>query len=148
MAFFLFFKQKTAYEMRISDWSSDVCSSDLAGHRVAPNRDDVAAGLHQFEVEFGQVLERAVLAAGVAEAVDVLGESAAAGLAGQRKPALEVVAGHRRARGLRVVGVVEQHAGVGAVHQRGEAELAAGHVAVAGQRIEIERKSQLLNSSN
>src|SRR3546814_4338418 len=26
---FLFFKQKTAYEMRISDWSSDVCSSDL-----------------------------------------------------------------------------------------------------------------------
>src|SRR3546814_1469275 len=29
---FFFFKQKTAYEMRISDWSSDVCSSDLAGH--------------------------------------------------------------------------------------------------------------------
>src|SRR3546814_14815026 len=29
MAVFLFFKQKTAYEMRISDWSSDVCSSDL-----------------------------------------------------------------------------------------------------------------------
>src|SRR3546814_7418692 len=27
--FFVFFKQKTAYEMRISDWSSDVCSSDL-----------------------------------------------------------------------------------------------------------------------
>src|SRR3546814_4788705 len=26
---FFFFKQKTAYEMRISDWSSDVCSSDL-----------------------------------------------------------------------------------------------------------------------
>src|SRR3546814_2758846 len=35
---FFFFKQKTAYEMRISDWSSDVCSSDLAalrrGHRA------------------------------------------------------------------------------------------------------------------
>src|SRR3546814_19171523 len=29
MSFFFFFKQKTAYEMRISDWSSDVCSSDL-----------------------------------------------------------------------------------------------------------------------
>src|SRR3546814_3080284 len=29
MIFFFFFKQKTAYEMRISDWSSDVCSSDL-----------------------------------------------------------------------------------------------------------------------
>src|SRR3546814_2181772 len=30
MLYFFFFKQKTAYEMRISDWSSDVCSSDLA----------------------------------------------------------------------------------------------------------------------
>src|SRR3546814_6392547 len=30
---FFFFKQKTAYEMRISDWSSDVCSSDLYPHR-------------------------------------------------------------------------------------------------------------------
>src|SRR3546814_3075111 len=29
MCRFFFFKQKTAYEMRISDWSSDVCSSDL-----------------------------------------------------------------------------------------------------------------------
>src|SRR3546814_10820050 len=29
-----FFKQKTAYEMRISDWSSDVCSSDLQGLEV------------------------------------------------------------------------------------------------------------------
>src|SRR3546814_5739616 len=29
MVIFVFFKQKTAYEMRISDWSSDVCSSDL-----------------------------------------------------------------------------------------------------------------------
>src|SRR3546814_16877353 len=32
---FFFFKQKTAYEMRISDWSSDVCSSDL-GCRACP----------------------------------------------------------------------------------------------------------------
>src|SRR3546814_15129632 len=31
---FFFFKQKTAYEMRISDWSSDVCSSDLAAITV------------------------------------------------------------------------------------------------------------------
>src|SRR3546814_14302314 len=35
---FFFFKQKTAYEMRISDWSSDVCSSDLG-------RDDPAVGI-------------------------------------------------------------------------------------------------------
>src|SRR3546814_2434528 len=32
--FFFFFKQKTAYEMRISDWSSDVCSSDLISVRL------------------------------------------------------------------------------------------------------------------
>src|SRR3546814_12743422 len=32
MYLFLFLKQKTAYEMRISDWSSDVCSSDLLYH--------------------------------------------------------------------------------------------------------------------
>src|SRR3546814_9839625 len=33
---FFFFKQKTAYEMRISDWSSDVCSSDLAPRQKSP----------------------------------------------------------------------------------------------------------------
>src|SRR3546814_4293156 len=33
---FFFFKQKTAYEMRISDWSSDVCSSDLHAALVIP----------------------------------------------------------------------------------------------------------------
>src|SRR3546814_2662021 len=32
---FFFFKQKTAYEMRISDWSSDVCSSDLTGASIS-----------------------------------------------------------------------------------------------------------------
>src|SRR3546814_3451522 len=35
---FFFFKQKTAYEMRISDWSSDVCSSDLAAECEALRR--------------------------------------------------------------------------------------------------------------
>src|SRR3546814_8538934 len=44
---FFFFKQKTAYEMRISDWSSDVCSSDLV---VMP--------------ELGLVLPGMVIAAG------------------------------------------------------------------------------------
>src|SRR3546814_7848715 len=34
LLFFFFFKQKTAYEMRISDWSSDVCSSDLLAARL------------------------------------------------------------------------------------------------------------------
>src|SRR3546814_2453207 len=40
---FFFFKQKTAYEMRISDWSSDVCSSDLSWSllRFARNDDSI-----------------------------------------------------------------------------------------------------------
>src|SRR3546814_5191655 len=47
LVIFFFFKQKTAYEMRISDWSSDVCSSDLRGRR--PVR-DIA---HQRDVQTG-----------------------------------------------------------------------------------------------
>src|SRR3546814_5705003 len=35
ISLFFFFKQKTAYEMRISDWSSDVCSSDLTAARTS-----------------------------------------------------------------------------------------------------------------
>src|SRR3546814_11497316 len=42
--FFFFFKQKTAYEMRISDWSSDVCSSDLSICPLCSN------GMRFFEV--------------------------------------------------------------------------------------------------
>src|SRR3546814_1048831 len=38
-----FFKQKTAYEMRISDWSSDVCSSDLGGRRTNAERTVITA---------------------------------------------------------------------------------------------------------
>src|SRR3546814_2255829 len=47
---FFFFKQKTAYEMRISDWSSDVCSSDLGGvpgdlgKAIDPARCDAVGG--------------------------------------------------------------------------------------------------------
>src|SRR3546814_2146212 len=41
---FFFFKQKTAYEMRISDWSSDVCSSDLLPDALIFRRVGVGAG--------------------------------------------------------------------------------------------------------
>src|SRR3546814_6065902 len=41
---FFFFKQKTAYEMRISDWSSDVCSSDLRRLRLQGHRDAAHRG--------------------------------------------------------------------------------------------------------
>src|SRR3546814_8772663 len=43
--FYFFFKQKTAYEVRISDWSSDVCSSDLAEPRSCRPRCRAAGAL-------------------------------------------------------------------------------------------------------
>src|SRR3546814_1411691 len=54
---FFFFKQKTAYEMRISDWSSDVCSSDLlrlhvrrAGNGPQRGRDSASRLAHRVQV--------------------------------------------------------------------------------------------------
>src|SRR3546814_3246657 len=62
-----FFKQKTAYEMRIRDWSSDVCSSDLpavTGSRNskarAPTRRAVRAREGDAAVDFGRSEERRV----------------------------------------------------------------------------------------
>src|SRR3546814_7568749 len=54
---FFFFKQKTAYDMRISDWSSDVCSSDLRDlrqdHRAHLGRMDVAVRHPEFASDHG-----------------------------------------------------------------------------------------------
>src|SRR3546814_6352681 len=49
LLFFFFFKQKTAYEMRISDWSSDVCSSDLLRLIGYGRRDALAHRLTAWE---------------------------------------------------------------------------------------------------
>src|SRR3546814_4256609 len=73
---FFFFKQKTAYEMRISDWSSDVCSSDLyvdhslaggaltwsAGGRISPKLGGIGEGL-----TFRGVYTRAIRSPAVSE---------------------------------------------------------------------------------
>src|SRR3546814_7478542 len=61
----LFFKRKTAYEMRISDWSSDVCSSDLGGRNFALR---VARGqpVRLSELAFRRNLYAAVPAKGLA----------------------------------------------------------------------------------
>src|SRR3546814_10559110 len=60
-----FFKQKTAYEMRISDWSSDVCSSDLVdGENAAFHQDAVVKPLREGDAHAadvaGAILELAV----------------------------------------------------------------------------------------
>src|SRR3546814_21093061 len=76
---FFFFKQKTAYEMRISDWSSDVCSSDLTGGHIFPGI-AVAMALHALGVPVlwlgsdGGMETRMVPAAGIAiETISVRG---------------------------------------------------------------------------
>src|SRR3546814_6915949 len=73
---FFFFKQKTAYEMRISDWSSDVCSSDLpssdaacravsSSEAIIPAERDGAATPSEVEEIVGRPL-------GVARVADIL----------------------------------------------------------------------------
>src|SRR3546814_619581 len=69
---FFFFKQKTAYEMRISDWSSDVCSSDLAGlahlhraihaHRAAGHQRLAGAAAVAYPRKLEQLVEFDVIA--------------------------------------------------------------------------------------
>src|SRR3546814_6361737 len=62
---FFFFKQKTAYEMRISDWSSDVCSSDLLGQHLRTlvlQAGDVAVEVPGIAVEQeGEIVGRCML---------------------------------------------------------------------------------------
>src|SRR3546814_5432676 len=74
---FFFFKQKTAYEMRISDWSSDVCSSDLANgssavasaaYRAAERLHDDRLGRdHDFSNKAGVVHSEIMLPDGAPE---------------------------------------------------------------------------------
>src|SRR3546814_10126097 len=59
---FFFFKQKTAYEMRISDWSSDVCSSDLVELGRAGAR---KADFDFFEADADEQVEEACLFLGI-----------------------------------------------------------------------------------
>src|SRR3546814_7956208 len=138
--FVFFFKQKTAYEMRISDWSSDVCSSDL-------DRDFIAAHTSGFEAL------RADLAAadwGVLEA-----------RSGLDRPAMESIA-EIYARSERVIicygmGVTQHRHGTGAVQQIANLLLLRGNFGREGagicplrghSNVQGDRKSTRLNSSH
>src|SRR3546814_10099728 len=127
---FCFFKQKTAYEMRISDWSSDVCSSDLA----ARGRDQHLRLEH--EALAGHVVERvhrARIQALAALAVDHAETAAPADA-----PVAEVVADatvHRLRRAL-AQPRADDHAARMAVGRRDQA------------RDVGDRKSTRLNSSH
>src|SRR3546814_7968820 len=52
---FFFFKQKTAYEMRISDWSSDVCSSDLPSQLLVIDLDQAKEDWNLVKTEWAYV---------------------------------------------------------------------------------------------
>src|SRR3546814_3990908 len=74
VCFVFFFKQKTAYEMRISDWSSDVCSSDL-GTRDGEERHIGLAGdgaRQQGFTRAGRTDQQAALGDLAAEALELL----------------------------------------------------------------------------
>src|SRR3546814_5012018 len=77
--FCFFFKQKTAYEMRISDWSSDVCSSDLAGMKEAERQHRKAGPLRQnvrpVDPIVGLVPAEGIGRKGVAEHDDEIGRA-------------------------------------------------------------------------
>src|SRR3546814_8730503 len=74
--YFFFFKQKTAYEMRISNWSSDVCSSDLVGR---PGLAEILPGQHVDPARAEQRPQRHLDGAGVGSRHDgdavVLGDA-------------------------------------------------------------------------
>src|SRR3546814_7993742 len=70
-SYFFFFKRKTAYEMRISDWSSDVCSSDLLLH--AADR-----GGHLTGEDGEREIPRADAGNGTERAVRIVGKAAPA----------------------------------------------------------------------
>src|SRR3546814_3417821 len=73
---FFFFKQKTAYELRISDWSSDVCSSDLIVASVATMLYEQGGNIleaHQFDdIETGRFFMRVVFNFPLADNIDLL----------------------------------------------------------------------------
>src|SRR3546814_5354755 len=91
---FFFFQQKTAYEMRISDWSSDVCSSDLHlipfstidkltnhtrdygyhyGEYNVAHRENVDEAIAQLELAFKDLMEDPELAREVLEEISIPG---------------------------------------------------------------------------
>src|SRR3546814_4694282 len=73
LVFVFFFKQKTAYEMRISDWSSDVCSSDLHRFEAIVTAEEVAVGIDL--LDFLPQLQRGRLDGAVGEDRGVVDEN-------------------------------------------------------------------------
>src|SRR3546814_10229670 len=110
----VFFKQKTAYEMRISDWSSDVCSSDLG-----------SAGAAGFAAERKHALDQPVdISAAGAEIDDAHAQAVAAVERGRRQR--DFSGGHQLCLYAGVDAIDRFRAG--AVGPVAEAEIGRAHV--------------------
>src|SRR3546814_16183884 len=118
-----FFKQKTAYEMRISDWSSDVCSSDLIGNDDMACADpfadtgsddaDRAGAGDQYVLADHVELQRAMR--GVAERIEECGKFG--GNFVRNRP--QIAARHHHIFGERA-GAVDAEAGLGRAQMRAD----------------------------
>src|SRR3546814_4627533 len=91
-----FFKQKTAYEMRISDWSSDVCSSYLREPLLAAGEVGAVEGVGFLGGGEAGILAQRPGPAGVHGRLGPTGEGREAGQASKRLEALEVLRGVER----------------------------------------------------
>src|SRR3546814_14340792 len=109
MSYFFFFKQKTAYEMRISDWSSDVCSSDLREPRgnpadftgdqfIAEDRDDARQRAHPAQAFAARAFAAPAHRLGPGEGADDRGDRFGQHIAGRAAgtPALGRASGRAR----------------------------------------------------
>src|SRR3546814_20047320 len=113
--FFFFFKQKTAYEMRISDWSSDVCSSDLASAATARS-----PGLFQQVAEAAPGGDDRAAELAPQARHDRLDRVGVAAFAGAVKVFGQLAGGHR---GTGLVGEVVEQIGRGSGGERGGARV-------------------------
>src|SRR3546814_8734696 len=103
---FFFFKQKTAYEMRISDWSSDVCSSDLPHQRLEIS---CASPLDPLNVRLpDKRINNLIVAKGQSDGRDRR----------YRRSQFHAVAGPRAGSASRVRGAAVAQHGRGGAHQR------------------------------
>src|SRR3546814_4283506 len=129
---FFFFKQKTAYEMRISDWSSDVCSSDLAAEHQRRQRI-----IDHRLVEHGQKLLRDRQGRGIQPRAATAGENDALhALPFEHVPyrqtlTIELTAPHGSDDGVRTI-----------------CPRRARNLRAAARRARLDRKSTRLNSSH
>src|SRR3546814_6326684 len=147
MVVFVFFKQKTAYEMRISDWSSDVCSSDLVEHDILRFAGDFGERIvTSFWGSFGWFESRLPMAVSIAMTVVVVVAAAAA--CWRRLPRLVLLLP------VATAGAMVLSSGWGAFKKTGVSYATQGRYLFAGAAaLEVlvalgDRKSTRLNSSH